>query len=101
MGRQRQQPLEKGWLAAVPLFFKATLLLWFLSLIVAMKIEGRTNLWPILAGCIFYQTANYAVKVWLSKDPLFINTAVSLLHSTITSISGTFLIKLCFVAQLT
>lgn len=88
MGRQRQQALENnGWPAAVPLFFKATLLLWILSLIAAMKIEGRTNLWPILAGCIFYQTANYAVKTWLSKDPLFINTSVSLLHSTITSAS--------------
>uniref|UniRef100_A0A0D6R7I1 TLC domain-containing protein n=1 Tax=Araucaria cunninghamii TaxID=56994 RepID=A0A0D6R7I1_ARACU len=76
------------WLpSAVAYFFKSTLLLWLLSLLYIIAGEGRRDLWPVLAGCVFYEAANLTLKVCSLKDPNFVNIAVSLLHSTVTSTS--------------
>jgi hypothetical protein len=37
---------------------------------------------------LLFQAANTAVRAAVSCDPLFVNTAVSLLHSSLTSVSG-------------
>ncbi|GLJ21138.1 hypothetical protein SUGI_0386620 [Cryptomeria japonica] len=85
---------QSRWPSVVSYFFKFTLLLWLLFVILAITRGARTDLWPIIAGCLFYEAANCIVKFCVSKDPLFINTAVSLLHSCITSAS-VILVLLC------
>lgn len=66
-------------------FFMATLVMWAVSVLFEIFFNKRRELWPIIAGFIFYQSANWAIRKLLSRDPLFVNTLVSLLHSSITS----------------
>jgi hypothetical protein len=51
-------------------------------------VRGRRELAAVAAGFAFFQAANTAVRAAVSRDPLFVNTAVSLLHSSLTSISS-------------
>ncbi|KAI3442709.1 TLC domain-containing protein [Psidium guajava] len=73
-------------------FFLATLLLWLVSVLFETAFNKRRELLFILAGCCFYQTANWVVRSCVSRDPLFVNTSVSLLHSTVTSSSVVFIL---------
>ncbi|PQP99638.1 TLC domain-containing protein 2 [Prunus yedoensis var. nudiflora] len=82
MSRTRAQKEDK----AGP-FFLATLVLWFVSVLFEILFHRRSQLLSIVAGCFFYQLANWVVRAFVSRDPLFVNTSVSLLHSTITSSS--------------
>ncbi|XP_043718862.1 TLC domain-containing protein 2-like [Telopea speciosissima] len=68
-------------------FFVATLLLWFVSVFFEIIFNKRTELVYVLAGCCFYQIANWVIRFSVFRDPLFVNTSVSLLHSFITSLS--------------
>ncbi|CAL9131125.1 unnamed protein product [Musa textilis] len=68
-------------------FFAATLVLWGVSVAFEMTFNRRSELAPVVAGFFFFQAANWAVRFSLSRDPLFVNTAVSLLHSTVTTTS--------------
>ncbi|KAL1196187.1 hypothetical protein V5N11_035301 [Cardamine amara subsp. amara] len=73
-------------------FFLATLLLWLVSVVFEIVFNLRTELlWVICGGC-FFQLVNWVVRSWLSRDPLFVNTSVSLLHSIITSASVVFIL---------
>ncbi|KAG9443983.1 hypothetical protein H6P81_015323 [Aristolochia fimbriata] len=67
-------------------FFFATLVLWFVSVVFEIVFNGRRELLAVVAGCCFFQIANWVIRFSLSRDPLFVNTSVSLLHSTITSV---------------
>ena len=69
-------------------FFAATLVLWAVSVGFEIGVRGRRELAPVAAGFVFFQAANAAVRAAVSRDPLFVNTAVSLLHSSLTSASG-------------
>lgn len=69
-------------------FFSSTLILWLVSVFFEILFNKRTELIPVLAGGCFYQLANLITRFWISRDPLFVNTCVSLLHSTVTSASG-------------
>ncbi|OMO86935.1 hypothetical protein COLO4_20860 [Corchorus olitorius] len=69
-------------------FFSATLLLWLVSVLFEIVFNKRRELFYILAGACFYQLANWVIRVFVSREPLFVNTSVSLLHSTVTSTSG-------------
>ena len=71
-------------------FFFATLVLWLLSLSFEIVFNKRNELLCVIAGCCFFQTANWVIRFRFSKDPLFVNTSVSLLHSFIISSSGSF-----------
>lgn len=71
-------------------FFVATLILWSVSVVFEIAFNRRRELLAVVAGCFFYQAANWVIRHSLSRDPLFVNTSVSLLHSTITSLSGPF-----------
>ncbi|KAI4337822.1 hypothetical protein L6164_016192 [Bauhinia variegata] len=73
-------------------FFLAALLLWFLSVWFEILFNSRTQLLFIIAGSCFFQTANWLTRFFLSSEPLFVNTFVSLLHSTITSASVVFIL---------
>ncbi|KAJ8762893.1 hypothetical protein K2173_023022 [Erythroxylum novogranatense] len=73
-------------------FFLATLLLWFLSVWFEIVFNKRTQLLCIVAGACFFQIANWVIRFLVSRDPLFVNTSVSLLHSTITSVSVVFIL---------
>ncbi|KAB2629155.1 TLC domain-containing protein 2 [Pyrus ussuriensis x Pyrus communis] len=73
-------------------FFLATLLLWFVSVLFEILFHRRSELLAIVAGCFFYQLANWVVRSFVSRDPLFVNTSVSLLHSSITSASVVFIL---------
>ncbi|XP_044346303.1 uncharacterized protein [Triticum aestivum] len=64
-------------------FFVAMLVLWAVSTGFEIGSWGRRELVDMPAGFAFFQAANTAV----SRDPLFVNTAVSLLHSSLTSTS--------------
>ncbi|CAL1362409.1 unnamed protein product [Linum trigynum] len=66
-------------------FFLATLLLWSVSIGFEILFNHRTELLVVLAGAAFFQIANFAIRSLVSRDPLFVNTSVSLLHSSITS----------------
>ncbi|CAI0393130.1 unnamed protein product [Linum tenue] len=66
-------------------FFLATLLLWSVSIGFEILFHHRTELLVVLAGAAFFQIANFAIRSLVSRDPLFVNTSVSLLHSSITS----------------
>nr|CAB3474923.1 unnamed protein product [Digitaria exilis] len=68
-------------------FFAATLVLWAVSVGFEIGVRGRRELAPVAAGFAFFQAANAAVRASVSRDPLFVNTAVSLLHSSLTSAS--------------
>ncbi|XP_021806544.1 TLC domain-containing protein 2 [Prunus avium] len=87
MSRTRAQKEDK----AGP-FFLATLVLWFVSVLFEILFHRRSQLLSIVAGCFFYQLANWVVRAFVSRDPLFANTSVSLLHSTITSSSVIFIL---------
>lgn len=69
-------------------FFLATLVLWFVSVWFEILFNKRSELLWVVSGCFFFQTANWVIRYSLSRDPLFVNTSVSLLHSTVTSVSG-------------
>ncbi|XP_068306660.1 uncharacterized protein [Pyrus communis] len=73
-------------------FFLATLVLWFVSVLFEILFHRRSELLAVVAGCLFYQLANWVVRSFVSRDPLFVNTSVSLLHSSITSASVVFIL---------
>ncbi|XP_027093926.1 uncharacterized protein [Coffea arabica] len=66
-------------------FFMATLVMWAVSVLFEIGFNKRSELLPIIGGFLFYQSANWVIRNYLSRDPLFVNTCVSLLHSSITS----------------
>lgn len=71
----------------VAVFFWATLVLWSVSVAYEVTINGRVELSSVVAGFLFFQAANWAFRSGVSRNPLFVNTAVSLLHSSIISLS--------------
>lgn len=81
-GGQQQQQRSSA------LFFGATMVLWSISVVFEISFNGRRDLLAVVGGLCFYQGANWIVRRSLSRDPLFVNTSVSLLHSTVTSASG-------------
>ncbi|GFP89812.1 tlc domain-containing protein 2 [Phtheirospermum japonicum] len=66
-------------------FFMATLVMWSVSVFFEILFNKRTELIPIVLGFIFFQSANVVVRNFISRDPLFVNTCISLLHSSVTS----------------
>ncbi|CAI9112790.1 OLC1v1013283C1 [Oldenlandia corymbosa var. corymbosa] len=66
-------------------FFMATLVMWAVSVLFEIGFNKRTELLLIVAGFCFYQFSNWVIRNYLSRDPLFVNTCVSLLHSSVTS----------------
>lgn len=87
--RRRGAPGEAGRAANAnsAAFFAATLVLWFVSVAFEIVVNGRRELLAIAAGFVLYQMANWVSRRCISRDPLFVNTSVSLLHSAITSAS--------------
>ncbi|KAG6578966.1 TLC domain-containing protein 2 [Cucurbita argyrosperma subsp. argyrosperma] len=73
-------------------FFSATLVLWTVSLWFEILFDRRFELLYLVFGALFYQSANSAIRFLISKEPLVVNTAVSLLHSIITSASVLFVL---------
>uniref|UniRef100_A0A2C9U1H7 TLC domain-containing protein n=1 Tax=Manihot esculenta TaxID=3983 RepID=A0A2C9U1H7_MANES len=73
-------------------FFLATLILWFVSVWFEILFNKRRELFWIIAGTFFFQIANWLIRFFVSRVPLFVNTSVSLLHSTITSVSVVFIL---------
>ncbi|KAK8947393.1 hypothetical protein KSP39_PZI006999 [Platanthera zijinensis] len=67
-------------------FFWATLILWSVSVAFEITANRRTKLSPVVAGFAFFQAANWFFY-GVSRDPLFVNTTISLLHSSIMSVS--------------
>lgn len=65
----------------------ATLLMWGVSVFFEMIVNRRSELAPIPIGFVFFQLANFVIRNFILRDPLFVNTCVSLLHSSITSAS--------------
>lgn len=73
-------------------FFMATLVMWVVSVFFEILFKRRTELLPLLFGFSFYQFANWVSRNFISRDPLLVNTCVSLLHSSITSASVVFIL---------
>ncbi|XP_074556411.1 uncharacterized protein LOC141812254 [Curcuma longa] len=79
-------------------FFAATLGIWGAWVAFEMSVNRRSELVLVVAGFFFFQAANWGIRLSVSRDPLFVNTAVSLLHSTITSASvALILINQCHI----
>lgn len=66
----------------------ATLVIWALSVGYEIVFNNKKELLPVVYGCLFFQIANWVVRFWVSREPLFVNTVVSLLHSSFASVSG-------------
>ncbi|KAJ4747737.1 TLC domain-containing protein 2 [Rhynchospora pubera] len=73
-------------------FFGATLFLWAASIAFEIAVNGRRHLTVVAVGVLFFQTANFVIRRFISKDPLLVNTSVSLLHSSLTSASVVFIL---------
>ncbi|XP_052190053.1 uncharacterized protein LOC127799873 isoform X2 [Diospyros lotus] len=73
-------------------FFGATLVMWAVSVFFEILFNRRSELVSVLVGFCFYQSANWTIRNWVSRDPLFVNTSVSLLHSFFTSTSVIFVL---------
>ncbi|KAL8141229.1 hypothetical protein V2J09_007250 [Rumex salicifolius] len=81
-------------------FFLATLILWVVSVVFEIGFHRQRELLVVFGGCFFFQFANWVFRNWVSNDPLFVNTSVSLIHSSITSFAVVFiLIKQWKVAE--
>ncbi|XP_059311856.1 uncharacterized protein LOC132063366 [Lycium ferocissimum] len=79
-------------------FFMATLIIWVISILYEILINNRTQLIPIILGFIFYQSANWVIRIsQQNHNPLFVNTCVSLLHSFTTSTSVLFILTNQFI----
>ncbi|TKY74268.1 TLC domain-containing protein 2 [Spatholobus suberectus] len=79
----------------VETFFIATLMLWLGSVCFQILSNQRWEFFSVIAGSFFYQTSNCLVRFFFfstHKDPLFVNTSVSLLHSLVTSASVIFIL---------
>ncbi|KAF3331976.1 TLC domain-containing protein 2 [Carex littledalei] len=77
---------------AAAFFFSATLFLWAASIAFVITFNGRRELTVIAVGFFFFQTANYVIRRFISKDPLLVNTSVSLFHSSLTSASVVYIL---------
>ncbi|KVH98727.1 TLC domain-containing protein 2 [Cynara cardunculus var. scolymus] len=73
-------------------FFMATLVMWAVSVFFEILFNKRTELFPLLTGFCFYQFANWVCRTFISRNPLLVNTCVSLLHSSLTSASVVFIL---------
>ncbi|XP_021743714.1 TLC domain-containing protein 2-like [Chenopodium quinoa] len=73
-------------------FFMATLVVWGLSVGFEIVSNHKKELLPVLYGCLFFQFANWALRFLVSREPLFVNTSVSLLHSSFASASVVFIL---------
>ncbi|KAI7731617.1 hypothetical protein M8C21_019685 [Ambrosia artemisiifolia] len=73
-------------------FFMATLIMWAVSVFFEILFNRRTELLPLIFGFCFYQLSNWVCRKFISRDPLFVNTCVSLLHSSLTSASVVFIL---------
>lgn len=74
--------------------FLAALLLWMVSVLFEIVFNKHTELPWIVYGTSFFQLAKWVVRFSVSGDPLSVNTAASLLHSTVTSASVPVLLML-------
>ncbi|KAJ0753780.1 putative TRAM/LAG1/CLN8 domain-containing protein [Helianthus annuus] len=73
-------------------FFMATLIMWAVSVFFEILFNKRTELLPLIFGFSFYQFSNWVCRKCISRDPLLVNTCVSLLHSSLTSASVVFIL---------
>ncbi|KAI3726541.1 hypothetical protein L1987_66339 [Smallanthus sonchifolius] len=73
-------------------FFMATLIMWAVSVFFEILFDNRTELLPLIFGFAFYQIFNWVCRNFISRDPLLVNTCVSLLHSSLTSASVVFIL---------
>lgn len=84
--KQQQRASNAG------LFFMATLVMWALSVVFEIWFNKRKELLLIFAGLSFFQFANWVLRFLVSHEPLFVNTSVSLLHSSLASASVVFIL---------
>ncbi|KAK7410596.1 hypothetical protein VNO78_01517 [Psophocarpus tetragonolobus] len=83
--------MDGGKRSRVETFFLGSLLLWLASVCFQIMFKKQTQLLWVIAGSFFYQTSNSLIR-FAHKDPLFVNTSVSLLHSSLTSASVIFIL---------
>ncbi|KAL2892961.1 TLC domain-containing protein 2 [Bienertia sinuspersici] len=86
-GNKKQQKRSK-----IGVFFLATLVIWGLSVGFELVTNKRRELAPVIYGCLIFQIANWVLRFWVSREPLFVNTSVSLLHSSFASASVVFIL---------
>ncbi|KAJ7531221.1 hypothetical protein O6H91_14G037000 [Diphasiastrum complanatum] len=94
---------RKGKTHVTGQFFLSLLLMWLASLIWEIY-HGRSDLWTVIVGALFFEGTNRSLSIVISVRPkllpgisgsshaLFINTAVSLLHSTLTSLTAVIIV---------
>lgn len=70
----------------------ATLVLWAVSVGFEIVFNNKKQLLPVMFGCLFFQMANWVLRFCVSREPLFVNTSVSLLHSSLASASVVFIL---------
>lgn len=93
------KPPSAWRLDAAGVFFAALLALWAVLVALQMK-DGNTRLWQVFAASAFFEGVNKALDLYLRRRPDiirgltpavaadFLNTSVSLVHSSLISLSG-------------
>ncbi|XP_010692425.2 uncharacterized protein LOC104905537 [Beta vulgaris subsp. vulgaris] len=73
-------------------FFMATLVMWGMSVGFEIAFNNKKELLPLIFSFVFFQIANSLLRYWVSREPLFVNTSVSLLHSSLASTFAVFIL---------
>jgi hypothetical protein len=80
------------------LFFAALLILWVGLVLISIQL-GHTELWPIIVGLVFFEVSSRVFSSFVMSNPSlfqglalescpdFLNTSISLLHSTIIALA--------------
>jgi hypothetical protein len=81
------------------LFFAALLILWVGLVLISIQL-GHKELWPVIVGLVFFEVSSRVFSSFVMSNPSlfqglalescpdFLNTSISLLHSTIIALAG-------------
>ncbi|XP_074263679.1 uncharacterized protein LOC141586372 [Silene latifolia] len=81
-GGKAESKKDNGAIGAV---YMVTLLLWIMWLLFEIIVNKRSHFITILSAFLFFQLANLLIRLSVSRDSVVVNTAVSLLHSALSS----------------
>ncbi|KAH9621890.1 hypothetical protein KSS87_019079 [Heliosperma pusillum] len=82
-GKEESKKKHKG--VMIGAVYMLTLLLWAMWLLFQICVDKRARLLTIVSAFVFFQFANLLIRLSVSRDPIFVNTAVSLIHSALSS----------------
>lgn len=97
---KKVEEMVKTWRGDVPGIFFAGLLAGWVGYVALQIAAGNTQLWRVFVGAAFFEGASRALQFFVQENPGFfrglapesradfLNTCISLLHSTLMSLAG-------------